>query len=179
MNVNVPVCVAWHCKTGDVEQSNRNTSGDAAAWNANHTGQSNEQSQKGVGGDARSGDAETAEGGCCDHGSYQKPKHGSYDKPKHGSYEKPKHRCGGCEEHGKSRCDDPCHESKPKHVCKDGGNARSGDAKGGDVDQRQHAQNDNRTEQKAGAASIAEQVIPINVAFAKSPWQQTPRCGIC
>ena len=67
VNVNVPVCVAWHCKTGDVEQSNRNSSGDAAAWNANHTGQSNEQSQKGVGGDARSGDA-TAEGGCCDHG---------------------------------------------------------------------------------------------------------------
>ena len=65
---NVPVCVAGHCETGDVEQSNRNRSGDATAWNANRTGQSNEQSQKGVGGDARSGEA-TVKGGCCGHGT--------------------------------------------------------------------------------------------------------------
>ena len=50
-----PVCVAKHCRFGDVEQSNTNRSGDASAWNKNHTGQSNEQVQKGVGGDATTG----------------------------------------------------------------------------------------------------------------------------
>ena len=64
VNVYVPVCVAKHCRFGDVEQSNTNRSGDASAWNKNHTGQSNEQFQKGVGGDASSGDA-TSGGSCC------------------------------------------------------------------------------------------------------------------
>ena len=57
VNVYVPVCIAKYCKTGDVEQSNDNRSGDASAWNQNETWQSNEQSQKGVGGDATTGDA--------------------------------------------------------------------------------------------------------------------------
>ena len=44
VNVNVPVESA-PCDL--VEQSNTNSSGDASAWNKNHTGQSNEQSQTG------------------------------------------------------------------------------------------------------------------------------------
>ena len=63
VNVAVPVCIAWHCETGGVEQSNTNSAGDAWAGNLNHTGQSNEQWQKGVGGDATTGDATT--GGEC------------------------------------------------------------------------------------------------------------------
>ena len=62
VNVNVPVCIAKSCETGDVKQSNANSSGDATAWNSNHTVQSNEQSQKGVGGDATSGDATAGSG---------------------------------------------------------------------------------------------------------------------
>ena len=52
VNVNVG-------ESGAGEQSNENSSGDASAWNKNHTGQSNEQFQKGVGGDATTGDATT------------------------------------------------------------------------------------------------------------------------
>ena len=37
VNVDVPVCVAKHCETGDVEQSNVNRSGDAKASNWNGT----------------------------------------------------------------------------------------------------------------------------------------------
>ena len=44
------------------KQSNTNASGDASAWNDNDTVQSNEQSQKGVGGDATSGDATAGSG---------------------------------------------------------------------------------------------------------------------
>ena len=55
MNVNVG-------ESGAGEQSNENRSGDASAWNKNHTGQSNEQFQKGVGGDATTGDATTGGG---------------------------------------------------------------------------------------------------------------------
>ena len=62
MNVAVPVCVALSCDTGSVEQSNTNSSGDAWAGNTNNTGQSNEQSQTGVGGDATTGDATTGGG---------------------------------------------------------------------------------------------------------------------
>ena len=54
----VPICVALRASRL-VEQSNTNRSGDASAGNMNHTGQSNEQSQKGVGGDATTGDATT------------------------------------------------------------------------------------------------------------------------
>ena len=59
VNVYVPVCVAYRCDTGDVSQSNSNTSSDASAGNVNKTGQSNEQSQQGYGGDASTGDATT------------------------------------------------------------------------------------------------------------------------
>ena len=63
VNVAVPVCVGVYCKTGDVEQSNTNTSGDASAKNINVTDQSNEQWQQGVGGDATTGDATTGGSG--------------------------------------------------------------------------------------------------------------------
>ena len=63
VNVAVPVCVALSCDTGSVEQSNTNSSGDAWAGNTNTTGQSNEQSQTGVGGDATTGDATTGGSG--------------------------------------------------------------------------------------------------------------------
>ena len=62
VNVAVPICVAKACDMGSVEQSNTNTSGDASAKNVNVTDQSNEQSQTGTGGDARSGDATAASG---------------------------------------------------------------------------------------------------------------------
>ena len=125
VNVAVPVCVAWHCTTGGVEQSNTNSSGDAWAGNVNHTGQSNEQWQKGVGGDATTGDA-TAGGECKPTQTYT-PKHQS--KP----------RCGS-------------------------GDATSGNAYGGDVDQSQSASNSNSTSQEASATSKAVQVLPVNVA---------------
>ncbi len=57
VNAYVPVCVAKRCDSGDIRQANTNRSGDAWAGNVNHTGQSNEQSQKGVGGNASTGDA--------------------------------------------------------------------------------------------------------------------------
>jgi hypothetical protein len=125
VNVAVPVCVAWHCTTGGVEQSNTNSSGDAWAGNLNHTGQSNEQWQKGVGGDATTGDA-TAGGECKPTQTYT-PKHQS--KP----------RCGS-------------------------GDATSGNAYGGDVDQSQSASNSNSTSQEAFATSKAVQLLPVNVA---------------
>ena len=109
--------------SGAGDQSNTNRSGDASAWNKNYTDQSNEQFQKGVGGDASSGNA-TAGGDCC------KP-HGHY-KPKS------KRDCGSPKWHGKSYDGKPCHESKPKHR-EHGGDASSGNAKGGDVDESQLA----------------------------------------
>jgi hypothetical protein len=65
VNVAVPVCVAWSCKTPDVEQRNTNTSGDASASNVDGTWQENDQSQTGTGGDASTGDATTGAAGCC------------------------------------------------------------------------------------------------------------------
>ena len=162
VNVNVPVCVAWHCKTGDVEQSNRSSSGDAAAWNANHTGQSNEQSQKGVGGDARSGDA-TAEGGCCDHGK---------GKPAPCKEQHPKPYGG------KPYGEKPCKDG-PKGE-QHGPSAESGKAKGGDVDQRQQAQNDNHTAQDAEATSKANQFGALNLALPIAPGKHGgPVCRSC
>ncbi len=146
VNVYAPVCIAKHCRFGDVEQSNTNSSGDASAWNKNNTGQSNEQFQKGVGGDATTGDATTS-GSCC--------------KPD--SHPKPKPDCGEPKGHGKSY-DKPCHESKPKPADgKHGGDAQSGDAYGGDVSQTQKASNANTTSQTATAESKAIQVAPVNV----------------
>jgi hypothetical protein len=169
-NVYVPVCVAYHCDTGGVRQSNTNRSGDAWAGNANHTGQSNEQSQTGVGGDARTGDA-TAVGGCCTHETHPQP---------------------GCKPHdvkGKSHCK-PETEKRPCEKPEHRGDAASGEAKGGDVDQRQEARNDNRTSQAAKAESKAEQEAPVNLivlpigpkpapAPCKTPEPCTPKPAPC
>jgi hypothetical protein len=142
VNAYVPVCVAYSCDTGGVEQSNANSSGDAWAGNENRTGQSNEQSQKGVGGDARTGDATAT--GCCKPETHPKPEcKPRYDKGK--GYCKPEHEKRPCE--------------KPEHR----GDAESGKAKGGDVDQRQEASNDNRTSQAAYATSKAEQEAPLDL----------------
>ena len=63
VNVNVPVCIAKSCETGDVKQSNTQQLGRRDGVELpNHTVQSNEQSQKGVGGDATSGDATAGSG---------------------------------------------------------------------------------------------------------------------
>ena len=146
INVNVPVCVAWHCKSGDVDQSNRNRSGDASAWNVNHTGQSNRQSQKGVGGNATSGDA-TAQGGCCDHGK---------GKPAPCKEQHPKPYGG--KPYGEKPCQgEPTGEHGPS--------AETGKAKGGDVDQRQGAQNENRTWQDADATTKAKQLGAFDLAL--------------
>ena len=137
-------------------------SGDAAAWNANHTGQSNEQSQKGVGGDARSGDA-TAEGGCCDHGK---------GKPAPCKEQHPKPYGG------KPYGEKPCKDG-PKGE-QHGPSATSGKAKGGDVDQRQQAQNDNRTAQDAEATSKAKQFGALNLALPIAPGKHAgPVCRSC
>ena len=147
VNVAVPVCVALSCKTGGVEQSNTNSSGDAWAGNLNHTGQSNEQWQKGVGGDAATGDA-TASGGCCSKPYHLKPKHG-------------------------------CDKGKSKHQPEHGGDAESGKAKGGDVDQTQSASNDNRTGQTAHAASTAKQEGALNLLVTPL-WKPAPKaCRSC
>ncbi len=157
INVNVPVCVALHCTTGDVDQSNRSSSGGASAWNANETGQWNGQSQKGLGGDARSGDA-TAEGSCCDHGK---------GKP------------APCkEQHPKPYGEEPCKDG-PKGE-QQGPSAESGKATGGDVDQRQQAQNDNRTAQHAEATSRAKQFGALNLALPIAPGKHGgPVCRSC
>ena len=127
VNVAVPVCVAWHCKTGDLEQSNANGSADAWAGNLNGTHQANGQLQSAVGGDATTGDA-TASGDCCA---------AADTKPRHG-------------------CDkvEPKHPEPPRVH---GGDARSGEAHGGDVAQSQSASSDNRTDQAASASSTAKQ----------------------
>ena len=144
---------------GAGEQSNTNRSGDASAWNKNHTGQSNEQFQKGVGGDASSGDA-TAGGGCCKPDGHYKPK--------------PKRDCGSPKSHGKSSKSyygKPCHESKPKPYEREhGGDASSGKAVGGDVDQSQVASNDNSSTQTAAATSTARQKKALNLAIGLTPW---------
>jgi hypothetical protein len=159
VNVYAPVCIAKHCRTGDVEQSNSNSSGDASAWNANRTGQSNEQWQKGVGGDATTGDATASD--CCK----PSPKPGC--KPDRGWHNK------GYGGKGKPRCD----KGEPKHQ-PHGADARSGDATGGDVDQRQQAQNDNRTSQTAYAASTATQEKALNLILV--PWKPAPHgCRPC
>jgi hypothetical protein len=125
-------------------QSNANGSGDAWAGNENGTGQSNEQSQKGVGGNATTGDA-TASGSCCTPVKHPKPVCKPYDV-------KGKGHCKPAPE--KRPCDKPDHR----------GDAVSGDAKGGDVVQRQDATNDNRTSQAANATSTAVQKAPLNLA---------------
>ena len=53
--------------TGKAQQ-NTNTAGDASAFNANGTSQSNDQSQTGSGGDATTGGASTGGAGCCGSG---------------------------------------------------------------------------------------------------------------
>jgi hypothetical protein len=124
-------------------QSNANSSGDAWAGNRNHTGQSNEQSQTGVGGNASTGDA-TATGGCC-----TPAKHPERQCKPH--YGRGKGHCKPTPE--KRACD------KPEHR----GDAVSGVANGGDVDQHQQASNDNRTTQTASATSKAVQKAPLNL----------------
>ena len=125
--------------------------------NANRTGQSNEQSQKGVGGDARSGEA-TVKGGCCGHGT---------------KGEKP---CKD-ERHPKPYGGTPCKDA-PKGG-EHGGSATTGNAKGGDVDQRQGAQNDNRTSQAADATSQAKQEGALNLAPGFAPGQHGAPCRSC
>jgi hypothetical protein len=157
VNVYAPVCVSFHCKTGGVEQSSSNSSGDTWAGNVNHTGQSNEQSQKGVGGDATTGDA-TASGGCC-------------KRPEKHPEPKCKPHYGKDKGYAKFWCDKP---REPEH----GGDAESGEAKGGDVDQRQQATNENRTSQTAYAKSEAKQEAPLNVILL--PWKPAPHtCRPC
>jgi hypothetical protein len=152
VNAYVPVCVAFHCDTGDVHQSNGSRSGDAWAGNRNHTGQSNEQSQTGVGGDAATGDA-TAKGGCCTPRTHPKP------KPECKPHEaKDKGHPMSVEPHG-------------------GGNAVSGEAKGGDVAQGQQATNDNGTTQTAYARSKAEQKAPLDLFGA--PFGLEPAPAVC
>jgi len=149
VNVAVPVCVATSCKTGSVEQSNTNASGDAWAGNANQTGQSNQLSQTGTGGNATSGDAESR--GCC------KPRwHHELPEPKH---------CGHAEPKPKPK---PC---KPEHA----GDARTGDAPGGDVTQPQTATNANDTAQTARAASIAKQEGALNLVLAPGCPKPAPK----
>lgn len=174
VNVAAPVCIAWHCKTGDVEQSNTNSSDDAWAGNLNHTGQSNRQSQTGAGGDAATGDA-TAAGGCCKP-HQPKPRHEPCEKgkpkhePQHGwDKGKPKHQPG-----------QPCHKGKPAHEPEHGADAESGEAEGGDVDQSQSASNDNRTGQTAHAASTAKQEGALNLLLApRKPKPAPPACRPC
>ena len=155
VNAYVPVCLAYRCDTGGVEQSNTNSSGDAWAGNVNKTGQSNEQSQKGVGGDAASGDA-TATGGCC---KPQPECESSYSSKKH--YEKPV-------------CKKGTYEKRPH-----GADAESGKAKGGDVDQRQQASNDNRTSQTAYAKSRAKQEGALNLILPSPPKPAPNGCKAC
>ena len=148
VNLAVPVCVAWHCKTGDLEQSNANGSADAWAGNLNGTHQANRQSQTAVGGDATNGDA-TASGDCCA---------AAGTKPRHG-----------------------CDEVEPKHPEPPrghGGDARSGEAHGGDVDQSQSASNDNRTDQASSAVSTAKQEGAPSLFVL--PWKPAPpACRPC
>jgi hypothetical protein len=144
VNVAVPVCVAKHCDGGGVRQTNRNRSGDAWAGNVNHTGQSNEQSQKGVGGNASTGDA-TTKGGCC-----TPPEHPKPACPPKGA----KGQGKGSPPHA---CDKGCTKADR------GPDATSGNANGGDVDQRQQASNDNRTTQTARATSAATQEQGMNL----------------
>jgi hypothetical protein len=156
VNAYVPVCLALYCRSGDVEQSNTNGSGDAWAGNVNKTGQSNEQSQSGVGGDAASGDA-TATGGCC----------------------KPEPECKQGHAYGKTYGKEGCKDGKPEQR-QHGADAESGKAVGGDVDQRQQASNDNRTSQTAYAKSKATQKWASNVGLFSFPWQPGPTgCKSC
>ena len=75
--------------------------------------------------------------------------------------------------HGKSKSDKPCQKYEPKpHKPEHGGDATSGEAKGGDVDQGQQALNDNGTTQTAEAASIATQKKPLNVLVGQTPWHR-------
>jgi hypothetical protein len=141
VNVAVPICVGVYCKTGDVEQSNTNTSGDARAGNASQAGQSNLQSQTGTGGNATSGDAESR--GCCKPGWQHESKPGP-------------RLCGHPEPKPKPK---PC---KPEHA----GDARTGDATGGDVTQAQTATNAIDTAQTGRAASIAKQEGVLNLVLA-------------
>jgi len=162
VNANVPICVSFKCSNGDVHQSNENTSGDAHAYNTNRNKQSNEQSQTGTGGNATSGDA-TAHGNKCCNGGWK-------DKPK-------------CDEDRWAKSKDGCDKPKPRPCgCegKHGGNASSGDAYGGDVDQTQYAQNDNRTTQRATAKSVAKQVEPTNLNLTWFKGKRGPKgCDVC
>ena len=155
-NVYVPVCLAYRCDTGGVEQSNTNSSGDAWAGNVNHTGQSNEQSQKGYGGDASTGDATTG-GGCC---------------------KDAKPECKQGSAYGKSYGKDGCDHGKPEKR-RPSADAESGKAVGGDVDQRQQASNDNRTSQSASAESRAEQVGALNLILLSPPKPAPHGCKAC
>ena len=156
VNAYVPVCIAYRCDTGGVSQSNTNTSGDASASNQNGTRQSNEQSQKGYGGDASTGDATTG-GGCC-------------------KYAKPECKQGSA--YGKSYGKDGCYHGKPEKR-RPSADAESGKAVGGDVDQRQQASNDNRTSQSASAESRTEQVGALNLILLSPPKPAPHGCKAC
>jgi hypothetical protein len=112
---------------GDLDQSNSNRSGSAVAGNWNETTQSNAQSQDAAGGNASTGDAVGGSG------------------------------AGEKTDARSSKGDCGCKNGTWKDDRSGGGDARSGDAYGGDVDQSQDASNWNGTTQEANAESRAEQ----------------------
>ena len=68
----------------------------------------------------------------------------------------------------------------PREEAEHGGDAESGKAKGGDVDQRQQASNDNRTSQTASATSRAKQEGALNLILLRSRRSMRPdRCKAC
>ncbi|HXG76696.1 MAG TPA: hypothetical protein VNJ53_09015 [Gaiellaceae bacterium] len=165
-NVNLGVHVLSKGDSGHVSQTNSNESGDATAVNKNATWQSNEQSQKGIGGDATSGDATGGDGGdlkgCAGSCSYEakrcKPSGHGYGKSRgRCTYESKKRTCGTCEPRFYP-CDCFTHAG-------DGGNATTGKAVGGDVTQYQTASNDNATRQEARAVSKAVQLFAAPIRF--------------
>ena len=160
LNVAVPVCVALHCKSGGVEQSNTNRSGDASASNSNGTWQSNHQGQSGFGGDATTGDATTG-GGCCKHPKPTKPSK-PCEKPSYGSKTTSQNPCG------------PEHNSGATS-----GDATGDDATGGDVSQSQSASNSNETTQNAYAKSKAKQEGALNLILLSPPKPAPNGCKAC
>ena len=84
--------------------------------------------------------------------------HSGHPRPPHSGHPWPKHGCDKGKKH------------EPEH----GGDAESGKAKGGDVDQTQSASNDNRTDQAAHAASMAKQEGALNLALVPFPRRPAP-----
>ena len=75
-----------------------------------------------------------------------------------------------------------CGAEHEKHECGEqhGPSGESGKAKGGDLDQRQQAQNDNRTAQDAEATSKAKQFGALNLALPIAPGKHNgPVCRSC